>query len=140
MIEAETYRIGAHTSSDDPTKYRDDSELSSWIARDPITRLEAYLRDKGVEQAFFDEVAQEGADYSADIRHRIVAIENPDPASMFANVYSDPHPLMTEQAAWLANYEASFAEQESPSSNAPTPTPDANSVQEAAPTAEGGDA
>jgi pyruvate dehydrogenase E1 component alpha subunit len=140
MIEAETYRIGAHTSSDDPTKYRDDSELSSWIARDPITRLEAYLRDKGVEQAFFDEVAQEGADYSADIRHRIVAIENPDPASMFANVYSDPHPLMTEQAAWLANYEASFGEQESASRNVPTPTPDANSVQEAAPTAEGGDA
>jgi pyruvate dehydrogenase E1 component alpha subunit len=108
MVEAHTYRIGAHTSSDDPTKYREDSEVESWVARDPIVRLEAFLRGKGVEQAFFDEVAQEGADFSSDIRRRIVAVENPDPASMFAHVYSDPHPLMEEQAAWLSAYEATF--------------------------------
>lgn len=121
MIEAHTYRIGAHTSSDDPTKYREDSELESWVERDPITRLEAYLRDKGVEQAFFDSVHQEASDFAADIRHRAVTAPNPSPASMFAHVYSDPHPLMEEQAAWLAAYEASFvSDEETPSTESGT--------------------
>lgn len=111
LIEAHTYRVGAHTSSDDPTKYRTDAELESWIARDPITRLEAFLRGKGTEEAFFTGVHEEAADFAADIRKRTIALENPEPASMFDNVYSEPHPLMIEQSAWLANYEASFDEQ-----------------------------
>lgn len=111
LIEAHTYRVGAHTSSDDPTKYRTEAELESWIARDPITRLEAFLRGKGTEEAFFTSVHEEAADFAADIRRRTIALENPEPASMFSNVYSDPHPLMIEQSAWLANYEASFEDQ-----------------------------
>jgi pyruvate dehydrogenase E1 component alpha subunit len=127
----------AHTSSDDPTKYREDSEVEAWVARDPIVRLEAYLRGKGVEQAFFDEVAQEGADFSSDIRRRIVAVENPDPASMFAHVYSDPHPLMEEQAAWLAAYEAGF-----PTDEPVAPTTDPAPTTDSAPatSVDGGDA
>lgn len=110
MIEALTYRIGAHTSSDDPTKYRKDAELEKWIARDPIHRLEAFLKGKGADQKFFDEVHDSAADFAADIRRRTLEIENPEPASMFDHVYSDPHPLVEEQKAWLANYEASFDE------------------------------
>lgn len=110
MIEALTYRIGAHTSSDDPTKYRKDAELEKWIARDPIHRLEAFLKGKGADQKFFDEVHDLAADFAADIRRRTLEIENPEPASMFDHVYSDPHPLVEEQKAWLANYEASFDE------------------------------
>jgi 2-oxoisovalerate dehydrogenase E1 component alpha subunit len=111
LIEAMTYRIGAHTSSDDPTKYRHDDELQSWIARDPITRLEAFLRNEGAGQTFFDEIHQEAADFASDIRRRALEITNPEPASMFEHVYSDPHPLMDEQKAWLASYEASYDEQ-----------------------------
>ena len=137
MVEAHTYRIGAHTSSDDPTKYREDSEVEAWVARDPIVRLEAYLRDKGVEQSFFEEVAQEGADFASDIRRRIVAIENPDSRSMFAHVYSDPHPLMEEQAAWLEKYEASFPVDEAEATDAPA----AESLGESASAvSDGGDA
>lgn len=110
MIEALTYRIGAHTSSDDPTKYRKDEELEKWIARDPIHRLEAFLRGKGAEQKFFDEVHDEAAEFAADIRRRTLEIENPEPGSMFDHVYSEPHPLVAEQKAWLATYEASFDE------------------------------
>ena len=110
MIEALTYRIGAHTSSDDPTKYRKDAELEKWIARDPIHRLEAFLKGKGADQKFFDEVHDSAADFAADIRRRTLEIENPEPGSMFDHVYSDPHPLVEEQKAWLANYEASFDE------------------------------
>jgi pyruvate dehydrogenase E1 component alpha subunit len=111
LIEAHTYRIGAHTSSDDPTKYRTDAELDSWIARDPIVRMEAFLRNSGAPQSLFDEVHQEAADFASDIRRRTVTLENPVPASMFNNVYTDPHPVVEEQAAWLAAYEASFDEQ-----------------------------
>lgn len=111
LIEAHTYRIGAHTSSDDPTKYRTDSELDAWIAKDPISRMEAFLRNSGAPQSFFDEVHEEAADFAADIRRRTIEVPNPEPASMFEHVYTDPHPLMEEQKQWLATYEASFDDQ-----------------------------
>ncbi|MEY3614871.1 MAG: hypothetical protein RL752_779, partial [Actinomycetota bacterium] len=48
LIEALTYRIGAHTTSDDPSKYRDEAEVEYWKARDPIARFETFLRRQGV--------------------------------------------------------------------------------------------
>ncbi|MGA2480187.1 MAG: thiamine pyrophosphate-dependent dehydrogenase E1 component subunit alpha [Spirochaetia bacterium] len=44
LIEGLTYRLGAHTTSDDPTKYRSDEEVRGWEARDPLLRLERYLQ------------------------------------------------------------------------------------------------
>jgi pyruvate dehydrogenase E1 component alpha subunit len=73
--------------------------------------MEAFLRNSGAPQSLFDEVHQEAADFASDIRRRTVTLENPVPASMFNNVYTDPHPVVEEQAAWLAAYEASFDEQ-----------------------------
>jgi len=108
FIEALTYRIGAHTSSDDPTKYRSDDELAYWVARDPITRYETYLRGLGVDNGFFAGVAEEGADLAADIRRRTIALESPPDDVIFDHVYSEPHPVMTAQKRWLAEYEASF--------------------------------
>jgi pyruvate dehydrogenase E1 component alpha subunit len=43
LIEGLTYRLGAHTTSDDPTKYRSDEEVKQWEIRDPLLRLERYL-------------------------------------------------------------------------------------------------
>lgn len=108
FIEALTYRMGAHTTSDDPTKYRDDAELDFWTHHDAITRFEAYLRSRGADDAFFAEVKQEGADLAADIRARTIALGVPEASSIFTNVYSEPHPLMDQQSAWLEQYEASF--------------------------------
>lgn len=108
FIEAMTYRIGAHTSSDDPTKYRTDDELQSWIARDPIERFEAFLRSRGEGDAFFAGLEAEGDDLGADIRRRTLELPRPDPGSMFDHVYSEPHPVMREQREWLAGYEHSF--------------------------------
>ena len=48
LIEAYTYRLGAHTTSDDPTKYREDSEVAEWQPKDPLLRMKAYLINKGV--------------------------------------------------------------------------------------------
>ena len=108
LIEALTYRMGAHTSSDDPTKYRLDSDVEYWRQRDPISRFETYLRSRGEGDAFFAEVATEGADLAADIRTRTLALQTPSVDKMFDFVYSDPHPVTAAQKQWLAEYDASF--------------------------------
>ena len=108
MIEALTYRMGAHTSSDDPTKYRTDDEVAYWAERDPILRFRAFLENQGVGQAFFDAAQEEAADLAADVRRRTLALDVPSIESMFDNVYSEPHPVMDEQRRWLQEYEASF--------------------------------
>lgn len=107
-IEAVTYRMGAHTTSDDPTKYRTSDEEESWARRDPIDRMRTYLRSRGAGDEFFASVDADAAEYAEDVRVRTLALEAPTREAMFAHVYADPHPLMTEQAAWLADYEASF--------------------------------
>jgi len=108
FIEALTYRIGAHTTSDDPTKYRDDDELHYWQERDPIARFETYLRGLGEGDAFFAEVHDEAEHYASEARARTLALEPPNADSMFAHVYSQQHPVMDAQRLQLADYEASF--------------------------------
>ena len=107
-IEATTYRMGAHTTSDDPTKYRTSDEEESWARRDPIARMRAYLEGKGAAASFFDEVDAEAQAYADDVRTRTNALGGLEADTMFAHVYSDAHPLVEEQHRWLAAYEASF--------------------------------
>jgi 2-oxoisovalerate dehydrogenase E1 component alpha subunit len=108
LIEALTYRMGAHTSSDDPTKYRLDSEVEYWGRRDPIARFETWLRSRGEGDAFFAEVAEEAEDFAADIRRRTLELPTPSTDLMFDHVYSEPHPVLAAQKQWLAEYDASF--------------------------------
>ncbi len=110
LIEALTYRLGAHTTADDPTKYRPEGELEYWEARDPLIRTRAFLESRGASAAFFDEVDSYAADFAADVRKRSLALEAPDRSVIFRHVYADPHPLMAAEEAWLAEYEASFGE------------------------------
>ena len=109
-IEAMTYRMGAHTTSDDPTKYRTSDEEESWRRRDPISRMKAYLLSRGASDAFFADVEAESVAVADDVRTRTNALGGIDAASMFAHAYSEQHPLVDEQRAWLAGYEASFEE------------------------------
>ena len=112
FIEAMTYRIGAHTTSDDPTKYRADDELQAWKARDPLLRLERYLRAQGTGDDFFEAVEQAAKDYALDIRRETLALGVPERSTIFDNVYSEPHPVIDEERAWLERYEASFEGEE----------------------------
>ena len=107
-IEAVTYRLGAHTTSDDPTKYRGSDEEQEWALRDPIARMRAFLLGRGASEAFFADVEIEAADAAEDLRARTVELGPPSSDLMFDHVYSDPHPLIAEQKAWRAQYEASF--------------------------------
>lgn len=109
-IEAMTYRMGAHTTSDDPTKYRTSAEEDSWALRDPIARMRAYLEGRGAAAALFADVEAEAEAVAEDTRERTTALGGVPTEEMFAHVYSEPHPLVDEQRAWLAAYDASFEE------------------------------
>ncbi len=97
LIEAYTYRMGAHTTSDDPTRYRIDAEVEVWKHRDPIERVKALLaREYHVKSTTFDEVTAEADLLALKLREDVLAMGAPDPISMFDNVYADVHPLIEE--------------------------------------------
>ncbi|MFD5278179.1 pyruvate dehydrogenase (acetyl-transferring) E1 component subunit alpha [Pseudarthrobacter sp. NPDC058362] len=111
LIEAFTYRVGAHTTADDPTKYRESAEEDAWRAKDPLKRLERYLRAEGLaDDAFFDQVKADGDELAAYVRRTTHDLETPDIRSAFANTYAEAHPLVAEELAWFENYTAGFAE------------------------------
>ncbi len=121
LIEALTYRIGSHTTSDDPSKYRDPAEVAEWAAKDPIIRFERFLRKQGIGQDFFDEVKIAGDALAADLREKTFAMTEPPMELMFDHVYSEPHPLIDEQKAWLQAYEESLGGHTSINSGEETP-------------------
>jgi len=109
LIEAYTYRMGAHTSSDDPTRYRIASEVESWKVKDPISRLKAFLtKQQLADDAFFGEVDESARKLALDLRERVLAMPDPQPISMFDNVYPTGSPEIDAQRAQFAAYQASF--------------------------------
>ena len=109
LIEAYTYRMGAHTTSDDPTKYRISAEVEVWKLRDPIARLKAYLTSSlKADPAFFEAVEVEADELAAKVREGCLAMPDPTPLSMFDNVYVEEHPLIDAERAGFAAYAASF--------------------------------
>ncbi len=109
LIEAFTYRMGAHTTSDDPTKYRISAEVEVWKLRDPIARLKAYLTSSlKADREFFEAVEVEADELAARVRAGCLAMPDPEPLSMFDNVYVEEHPLIEAERAEFAAYAASF--------------------------------
>jgi 2-oxoisovalerate dehydrogenase E1 component alpha subunit len=112
LIEALTYRIGAHTTSDDPTKYRDEAEVAEWKAKDPIARFEVFLRRQGIADDFFEEVREAGDALAKDIREQTFALGIPPLENIFNHVYSEDHPEIDSQRQWLKAYEAQMGAHE----------------------------
>ncbi|WP_211877394.1 thiamine pyrophosphate-dependent dehydrogenase E1 component subunit alpha [Pseudarthrobacter albicanus] len=112
LIEAFTYRVGAHTTADDPTKYRASAEESRWRAKDPLERLEKYLRAADMaDDAFFAQVKADGDELAAYVRKTTYELETPDIRTAFANTYVEAHPLVAEELAWFEEYSAGFADE-----------------------------
>jgi 2-oxoisovalerate dehydrogenase E1 component alpha subunit len=110
LIEAYTYRMGAHTTSDDPTRYRIASEVESWQAKDPIKRMRALLeREDIADGTFFAEVDDAAAREAVHLRERVLSMPDPDPHTMFDNVYPTGSPLLDQQRESFTRYFASFA-------------------------------
>ncbi|MGA5420798.1 pyruvate dehydrogenase (acetyl-transferring) E1 component subunit alpha [Streptomyces lavendulocolor] len=111
LVEAFTYRMGAHTTSDDPTRYRLDDERAAWEAKDPILRLRTYLEKQGLaDAAFFEELETESETLGKRVREAVRAMPDPDHMAMFDHVYADGHALVDEERAQFAAYQASFAD------------------------------
>lgn len=110
FIEAVTYRMGPHTTSDDPTKYRDADELAEWKTKDPISRLEKLLESRG---AMTDELrahVKAAADtVAAELRLRCINMPKPTTMSLFDGVTIETNPVLERQrsqyAAFLDTYE-----------------------------------
>jgi pyruvate dehydrogenase E1 component alpha subunit len=100
LVELHTYRLDAHTNADDATRYRDEDEVTGWLRRDPIARLEAYLRAQGLlDDEAVAAVAAEAEAVAADVRTRMNAEVEVDPLSLFDHVYATPTPQLLEQRA-----------------------------------------
>ncbi|GIH11553.1 pyruvate dehydrogenase E1 component subunit alpha [Rhizocola hellebori] len=109
LVEAYTYRMGAHTTSDDPTRYRVAGEIEEWQAKDPISRVRKLLeRENLADAAFFTEVDAQAKVEAVELRERVLALPDPDPSEMFKHVYPHGSPEVDEQAATFAAYHASF--------------------------------
>lgn len=109
FIEAVTYRMGPHTTSDDPTRYRDESEVASWRAKDPIARLERLLESEGVlDETARAHVASVADAAAARVRAGCLALPAPDPLSLFDEVYATAHPGLERQREEYRSYLAMF--------------------------------
>ncbi len=98
FLECVTYRLGPHSSSDDPSRYRDEAEVEAWRRRDPLPRLRAYLEGAGLwaeadERALVSELE---AEIAAAIE-TAEAAPPPDRASLFDDVYASPPWHLREQ-------------------------------------------
>ena len=110
LVEAFTYRMGAHTTSDDPTRYRLSSELEAWKLKDPIERLRSFLfKQQLADQSFVEKVEAEADELAAHVREGCLSMPDPDPLFLFENVYDETTPLLLEQKEALGTYLAGFA-------------------------------
>jgi pyruvate dehydrogenase E1 component alpha subunit len=101
--------MGAHTTSDDPTRYRLAAELETWKLKDPIERVKAYLSRSGKADAdFFAEVETASDSLAAHVRAGCLALEDPDPLSLFDNVYAEGSALLDEEREQMSAYLDSF--------------------------------
>ncbi|HLR97294.1 MAG TPA: pyruvate dehydrogenase (acetyl-transferring) E1 component subunit alpha [Jiangellaceae bacterium] len=98
LVEAHTYRMQSHTNADDATRYRDDSEVQAWVARDPITRLEAHLRGCGaLDDDAVTAVSDEAESVAADLREALSTRAEPRPTELFEHVFAHRTPQLDEQ-------------------------------------------
>jgi len=113
LVECETYRIGAHSSSDDPTRYRDEQEVEQWKKRDPLELLRSRLQAWGLWTARQEDELR--AQVLEEVNGAIAEAEKkPDPAreSLFDDVYANqPWSLREQREELLASPPAARAKQ-----------------------------
>jgi 2-oxoisovalerate dehydrogenase E1 component alpha subunit len=111
LIEAYTYRMGAHTTTDDPTRYRLASDVETWRLRDPIERVRSYLARTGqADSTFFAQIDEEANELGERIREGCRTLPDPAPLELFDHVYADGSAILDDERERYAAYLASFAE------------------------------
>jgi 2-oxoisovalerate dehydrogenase E1 component alpha subunit len=111
LIEAFTYRMDSHTTSDDASRYRLADEVELWKLKDPIERVRVHLvRSHGVGQEFFDAVDAEADELAVRLREYCRSMPNPGPERMFSEVYAAASPVVDAQRDEYLAYHASFVD------------------------------
>ncbi|WP_409263996.1 pyruvate dehydrogenase (acetyl-transferring) E1 component subunit alpha [Microbacterium aquimaris] len=112
FLEAVTYRMGPHTTSDDPTRYRSAEEEERWARRDPLERLEALLRHEHAwDEDFASAVAGEADAWAAAVRDATLGAVSREPLTVFDDVYAEPHAGLAAQRDRFAAYLDGFSDQ-----------------------------
>jgi 2-oxoisovalerate dehydrogenase E1 component alpha subunit len=110
FIEALTYRMSGHSTSDDPLRYRSQDELDSWARNDPLTRLRLLLdRHDWADRAFFDRLAQESDDLAADTRKACLALEPPSLTDTFRHTLTSETSMLRREREQFEKFMESFA-------------------------------
>jgi 2-oxoisovalerate dehydrogenase E1 component alpha subunit len=110
LIEAFTYRMDAHTTSDDPTRYRLSDELEMWKLKDPIERVKVYLvRQQWADAAFFESVEADADALGEELREFCTNMPDPPAERIFSNVYAEGNPNLDAQRDEFLDYVSGFA-------------------------------
>jgi 2-oxoisovalerate dehydrogenase E1 component alpha subunit len=113
FIEAVTYRMGPHTTADDPSRYRDPDEVSAWGRRDPISRFRSHLQGSGILTDEADaQVAAKAESIAHEMRAGCIALADPDPLTLFDHVYAEPHSGLERQRHRTTRYLQAFTDEE----------------------------
>lgn len=99
LIEAVTYRRGPHTTSDDPTRYRESLEEQDWAKRDPIDRVKTRLAALGVDDSFFTSIDEEADELGVRVRAACAALPEPELGDLFDNVFVEESEHLRAQQA-----------------------------------------
>lgn len=109
LIEALTYRMGPHTTSDDPSRYRPAALDDQWRAKDPLDRIRLLLEREGaLDDRVRAQIAKQADETAAALRRGCLETVEPTPLSMFDEVYAEPHPLIDEERREFAAYLQGF--------------------------------
>ncbi len=113
LIEAVQYRFGAHTTADDPSVYRDDDEVERWRQKDPIPRLEAFLRERGLlDDEAVAAIGQSVEDEVAAAIDAAEGTERPAPADMFDHAYAERPERLDGQERYLERLRERYGDEE----------------------------
>lgn len=107
LVEAMTYRYQAHTTSDDPTRYRTETDVAPWHEKDTLAVTERRLRARGAwDDEFAAQVAAEAEAAAMGMRQGLLTAQTPHPGTVFDHVFANPpEALLREKAAFVAELE-----------------------------------
>lgn len=104
LVEANTYRMQAHTNADDDTRYRESAEVAEWRAKDPVTRMRTYLTDRGLlDDDGEARIRSHAEDVARQLREGLSEDVPVDPQDLFRHVFARQTPQLKEQSEFLAD-------------------------------------